>query len=142
MTDPFPKGRRSFVLIVDDNERDRAMLSDVLEHAGYRVTTAADGWQAVVQSEGLNVELVVLDILMPGLYGSGFEAYHRLRASPYVRKDLPILFVTAASREKVGKDIPVDPQVRILYKPLDLKQLLATVRELLGPGGSRPQGAA
>ncbi len=123
--------KKSFILVVDDEEGVRTVVSDYLEKAGFKVTTASDGWQAVVQAEGFSVKLIVTDIAMPGTGNSGIDAYNKLRASPYVKKDLPIIFITGVDRTLVEKIIPKnDPRVRLMYKPVDMKKLIAYIAEL------------
>lgn len=125
--------KAAFILVVDDEENVRGMISEFLEGAGYRVTTASDGWEAVVQSEGINVELMICDILMPGPQGSGLDAYKRLRSSAYVRPDLPIIFITGMAAEKAMNMVPQDdPRVRLAFKPVNFKQLQSLIRELIG----------
>ncbi len=128
-----PSKKAAFILVVDDEENVRGMISEFLEGAGYRVTTASDGWEAVVQSEGINVELMICDILMPGPQGSGLDAYKRLRSSAFVRPDLPIIFITGMAAEKAMNMVPQDdPKVRLTFKPVNFKQLQSLIRELIG----------
>ncbi len=124
--------RKPFVLVVEDEVDVLKAFSDYLEAEGFRVCTAGDGWQAVVQAEGLKLDLIVCDIMMPGPQGSGFEAYQRLRASHCVKRDLPIVFVTALQKTQVAGQLPADPRVRVLYKPFPLPTLREAIRELLG----------
>jgi DNA-binding response OmpR family regulator len=123
---------KPFVLVVEDEPDVCSLLCEYFEAEGFRVTSATDGWQAVVQTEGLKLDLIVCDIMMPGPKGSGFDAYKGLRESLYVRKNMPILFVTAMQLDKVRSGLPADPLVRILGKPVDFKTLRATVKELIG----------
>ena len=124
--------KKPFVLVVEDEPDVANLLAEYLETEGFRVTMATDGWQAVVQTEGLKLDLIVSDVMMPGPRGSGIDAYKGLRASIYVRKDLPIVFVTAMPLEQVRAALPADPLVRFLQKPLALPTLRATIKELLG----------
>lgn len=139
MTDPAPASpvptfKKPFILVVDDDEIQAQMVCEFLESAGYRVTTAADGWQAVVQAESVKIELIVSDVIMPGMHGSGIDTYRMIRASNYVRRDLPLIFMTGSQDvvKKHMQEIAKDPKVRILYKPLDLPKLRAAVVELVG----------
>lgn len=123
---------KPFLLVVDDELDVANLVSEFFENEGFRVTTAPDGWQAVVQTEGLKLDLLICDIMMPGPKGSGFDAYAGIRSSPYVRKNLPILFLTAMPLDKVRATLPPDPQVRIMGKPISLPALRAAVKELIG----------
>lgn len=124
--------KKPFVLVVEDDEAILQAMAQYLETEGFRVCTATEGWQAVVQAEGLKIDLVVCDIMMPGPKGTGLDAYRGLRASPLVRPDLPIIFVTALPETKVKTALPADPRLRVLFKPFPLPALRQTIRELTG----------
>lgn len=127
-----PSTRAPLVLIVEDEPAVLDILAEYFEGQGMRVTTASEGWQAVVQAEGMKIDLVVCDVMMPGPKGSGVDAYHGLRDSRFVRRDLPIIFVTAMPLDQVRKALPEDPRMRLFSKPVDFPRLREAVRELLG----------
>ena len=79
------------VLVVDDVEKNRLLLSGVVESLGYKVETARDGLDALAKLP-LGIDLVLLDVMMPGL--DGFEVVKRLRADARYAK-LPVIMVTA-----------------------------------------------
>ena len=79
-------------LIVDDKPQNLDILVDVLSHAGFRVLVAEDGEAAIEQAPLANPDIILLDIMMPGL--DGYETARRLRALEATR-EVPILFVTA-----------------------------------------------
>jgi DNA-binding response OmpR family regulator/DNA-binding CsgD family transcriptional regulator len=80
------------VMIVDDTPDNLALLSDTLSEAGYRVLVATDGVSALEQIEYLKPDIILLDVLMPGI--DGFETCRRLKCSPETA-DIPVLFMTA-----------------------------------------------
>ena len=121
----------AFVLVVDDDPAILTIVSTVLETAGYRVTTASDAWQEVVQTQGLKIGLVITDIQMPG-GATGVDAVKRLRALPGVSPLLPVIFMTCMPLEEARKMIPPDPKIRLLGKPIDFEQLRAFIKELTG----------
>ncbi len=82
------------VLIVDDTPDNLAVLSDMLSEYGYRVLVATDGLSALEQINHLQPDIILLDIIMPGI--DGFETCHRLKESP-LTKDIPIIFMTGLS---------------------------------------------
>jgi two-component system response regulator MprA len=113
------------ILIVDDDRKILDMLRRTLAYEGYRVTTAADGNEALTKALAEPPDLVILDWLMPGL--SGIEVAKRLRAAD----DVPILMLTArdAVDDRVeGLDSGADDY---LVKPFAPNELLARLRALL-----------
>ena len=76
------------LLVVDDNEMNRDMLSRRLQRQGHEVATAVDGADALAQIEQGRFDVLLLDIMMPGI--DGFEVLQRLRAT-YTPTELPII---------------------------------------------------
>src|SRR6266702_910391 len=92
---PNPADDTPHLLVVDDDRRIRALLSRFLRAEGYRVSTAETAQDARAKLEGLNFDLLVLDVMMPG--ESGFDFARTLRASSTV----PILLLTARGEEVI-----------------------------------------
>ena len=113
------------VLVIDDDPRITALLKRALVFEGYTTEVAADGVEGFSMVLSTNPDLVVLDIMMPGL--DGWEVCRRIRAE----KDLPVLMLTArddvAERVK-GLDLGADDY---LVKPFALEEFLARDRALL-----------
>ncbi|MFI3199076.1 MAG: response regulator transcription factor [Methylococcaceae bacterium] len=82
------------VMIVDDTPGNLALLSDTLSEAGYRVLVATDGLAALEQIDYLKPDIILMDVLMPGI--DGFETCRRLKANP-LNADIPVLFMTGLS---------------------------------------------
>ncbi len=82
------------VMIVDDTPGNLALLSDTLSEAGYRVLVATDGQSALEQVAYLKPDIILLDVLMPGI--DGFETCNRLKSDPDTAH-IPVLFMTALS---------------------------------------------
>ena len=113
------------VLVVDDDPRILSMMRRILEVDGYSVVTAAEGDAALETLRREQVDLVVLDVMMPG--ADGFEVCRTVRRESPV----PILMLTARDEavDKVnGLDCGADDYV---VKPFDAEELLARVRALL-----------
>ena len=91
--------RTGSLLVVDDNEANRDVLSRRLRHRGYVVSVAADGAEALALTETLNFDLILLDVEMPGM--SGLEVLSRIRAH-HSHTELPVIMVTARTE---GADI-------------------------------------
>lgn len=127
-----PPPGRSFILVVDDDPLIRDMLVAKLEGAGYRVTCAEDAAQSVIQAEGMNLSLIISDIEMPG-FGTGVDALKKLRASNYIPKNLPVIFVTGMPPSEAQKIVPKsDPYIRLMHKPVDWRLLAKYMLDLSG----------
>ena len=88
------------ILLVDDEEAYRELISRVLTKAGYEVLQAADGLQALSLLEESNVDLVISDILMPNLNGYGLVA--RLRAK---WPTMPVILTTGFLSQEAAKSM-------------------------------------
>ncbi len=88
---PSSKGT---VLIVDDTPGNLALLSDTLSEAEYRVLVATDGCSAIEQIQYIKPDIILLDVMMPGI--DGFETCSRLKANP-VTASIPVIFMTGLS---------------------------------------------
>lgn len=82
------------IMIVDDTPGNLALLSDTLSEANYRVLVATDGLSALDQIKYLKPDIILLDVMMPGI--DGFETCNRLKADPATAR-IPVLFMTGLS---------------------------------------------
>lgn len=114
------------ILVVEDDASIRAGLCDALRSEGYGVIEAADGLTGLELGLREDPDLIVLDLMMPGL--DGFEVLERLRADGL---ETPVLVLTARGLEQDrvrGLDLGADDYV---VKPFGLRELLARVRSRL-----------
>jgi two-component system OmpR family response regulator len=122
------------LLVVDDEPNIRELLSASLRYAGFDVATAADGQQALALADSFRPDLLVLDVMMPGL--DGFGVVRRLRQSG---RHTPVLFLTArdAAEDKVsGLTLGGDDYVT---KPFSLDEVLARIRAVLRRTAAAPR---
>ena len=119
------------LLIVDDEDNLRSMLSAALRHHGFEITTAANGREALASIAESTPDLILLDVMMPEL--DGFEVCRRLRAD---NNNTPVLFLTArdGTADKVrGLTLGGDDY---LQKPFSLEELVARATAILRRAGS------
>lgn len=116
----FPQGSNELVLIVDDEENIRHLISAILEKNGYRILTAQDGAEAlVIFSQNENIDLVITDMSMPNLDGT--ELIKTLRQN---NSNPKIIAISGLSDE-------YNLNETFLSKPFTAEQLLTTVDEIL-----------
>jgi CheY-like chemotaxis protein len=117
------------ILVVEDNEMNRDMLSRRLERRGYEVIVAVDGEEGVARAKAESPDLVLMDMSLPVL--DGWEATQQLKATPET-KSIPIVALTAhamsGDREKALEAGCDDFDT----KPIDLPRLLGKIESLLG----------
>src|SRR5689334_22850053 len=113
------------ILLVDDEEHIQKLVSLGLRRAGYDVTVASNGREALVRLGEATPDLVISDVMMPGL--DGFALLSHLRADPSLRV-VPVIMLTArGSTDDVeeGMGLGADDY---LAKPFEMRELLARVR--------------
>jgi two-component system chemotaxis sensor kinase CheA len=123
------KGPMAHILVVDDSITTRTLEKNILEAAGYRVTTAINGEEALKQLEENSIDLVVADIQMPRL--DGFALTQRLRESAE-HGSLPIILVTSLEGpEDRERGLRAGADAYIVKRGFDQAELLATLERLL-----------
>lgn len=128
---------QSKILVADDSRVTRAAVRRTLSAAGYDVTLAADGLEAVQFARRDRPDLVILDIQMPEL--DGYTACDEILAIENRNPHLPIIFLTNADAKHLsalGNQLGA-----YLRKPVSEEQLLCTVETLLDPSETRQTGA-
>src|SRR6202795_1003159 len=116
------------ILIVDDESAARSALNTLLRREGYEVRDVNDGPSALLECAKFRPDLILLDILMPGM--NGFEVCRRIKATPETRLT-PVVLITglSATEDRIeGINAGADD---FLSKPIDINELLARTRSLL-----------
>ena len=119
--------RKHVVVIGEDDEPIALLLRDAIsDEPGYQAVVVADGALVLETVRQVHADLLILDIMMPGL--SGLEVYDRVRADDGIR-DMPVLFVSANLPQFDG-EFRRRNITSVLTKPFDLNDLLQHVRLL------------
>jgi two-component system cell cycle response regulator DivK len=117
------------ILLVEDNEMNRDMLSRRLQRKGFEVAIAVDGRQGVAMAQAAAYDVILMDMSLPEV--DGWDATRQLRAAP-ATKEVPIIALTAhamsGDREKAIEAGCDDYDT----KPIELERLLGKIQVLLG----------
>ena len=123
------------ILLVEDNELNRDMLSRRLERKGYVIQMAVDGAQGVTMAMELRPALILMDLSLPVM--DGWEATRRLKGNPETAT-IPIIALTAHARaedEKTARDAGAND---FDTKPVDLNRLVGKIEHLLTTHATGP----
>jgi DNA-binding response OmpR family regulator len=117
------------LLLIDDDLRLANMVGDYLRAQGFDLSHAVDGTAGLVQAEVLKPDLMILDVMMPGI--DGLEVCRRLRALPEPVRHTPVLMLTAkgdAMERVIGLELGADDY---MAKPFEPRELLARIKAML-----------
>ena len=132
-----PADEAPHLLVVDDDRRIRVLLSRFLVGEGYRVTTAESSREARAKLEGLNFDLLILDVMMPG--ENGFDLASAIRSGSAV----PILMLTARDEKESrikGLEIGADDYLAKPFEPRELSLRVASIlRRVRPPTAAAPE---
>ena len=122
------KGGKETVLLAEDDRMVRELGKRILEHAGYTVITAEDGWSAVdvFKKDPDKFDLLFIDVVMPNL--GGHEAYEKMLE---IRRDLPVLFASGYSENAVHTNFVLHKGLKLIQKPFTRESLLRAIRAVL-----------
>jgi len=121
------------ILVIDDDIAAHELIVGALDMQGdsYNIYSAHDGYSGLIEIGRLQPDLILLDIMMPGI--NGLEIIHRLKAADSPLPGARIIAITAASdRRLVVNRIRNAGIEALLFKPLDIKALTGTVQQVLG----------
>lgn len=115
----------SLILVVDDTTTNLEIVLEILTNVGFNVTTESDGERALKQAEYILPDLILLDVMMPGI--DGFETCKRLKANS-ATCDIPVIFMTANSdTDSKVKGLNIGA-VDYITKPFHEEELLARIK--------------
>jgi two-component system cell cycle response regulator DivK len=116
------------ILIVEDNEKNRKLVRDVLQHKGYKTLEAETAEDGIRLAQESGPALILMDIQLPGM--NGIEALGRLRADSKTKK-IPVIAVTASAMTHDRAKIMAAGFDGYQSKPINVKEFLVAVREML-----------
>jgi two-component system cell cycle response regulator DivK len=125
------------ILLVEDNEMNRDMLSRRLERKGYQVSIALDGAEGVRQARETKPDLILMDMSLPVV--DGWEATRQLKAD-HATRGIPVIALTAhamATDEQKAREAGCDD---FDTKPIELPRLLGKIEALLQSGAADQPG--
>jgi CheY-like chemotaxis protein len=114
------------VLVVDDEADILRLISENLQIRGYQVSLAKSGDEALAQLHTRQPALMVLDIKLPDF--TGWELLERIKTDPLIRKDFPVLIMTASITETVVNLKTYPSVVEILIKPFSIARFMSAVK--------------
>src|ERR1700681_2811099 len=125
---PTSEGHHETILVADDNEANRELLSALLTAEGYQVVSAADGQQALARVHSDSIDLALLDVVMPR--PTGFEVCQAMKSKPETRL-IPVILLTSLNSDADRIHGIMCGADDILNKPVNKHELLARVNSLL-----------
>lgn len=112
------------ILVVDDSPTERFALSEALTRNGYLVVTAESGEEAIIKSKSENPDLILMDVVMPGM--NGYQATRTISRDP-VTGNIPVIICTTKSQETDRIWGLRQGAIDYMVKPLDHAKLLERI---------------
>jgi DNA-binding response OmpR family regulator len=116
------------ILVVEDDEKSRRLLADVLGYHGFEVKTAATGEEGLAHAREARPDAALLDVQLPGM--SGFDLLARLRAES-TGAQIPVIAVTASVMDVDRRKILAAGFDAYVPKPVNISELVSTLKKLL-----------
>jgi len=123
-----PQSYKGIILVADDNEANRELLSALLSPEGYQVVCVADGQQALARVDNDSIDLALLDVVMPR--PTGFEICQAMKAKAQTRL-IPVILLTSLNSDADRIHGIMCGADDFLNKPVNKQELLARVHSLL-----------
>jgi len=125
---PTPQGHHEIILVADDDDANRELLSTLLSAEGYKVVCAPDGQQALARVDSDSIDLALLDVVMPR--PTGFELCQAMKSKPETRL-IPVILLTSLNSDHDRIHGIMCGADDFLNKPVNKHELLARVHSLL-----------
>ena len=116
------------ILIVEDHEKNRKLVRDVLQATGYRTLESETAEEGIRLAREAQPALILMDIQLPGI--DGIEAFRRLRADP-ATSGIPVMAVTASAMTHNRQQVMAAGFDGYQSKPINVREFLEAVRQLL-----------
>jgi len=117
------------ILIVDDSPTDAYLVKNILEKEGYQTSEASNGEEGIQKTKEMKPNLVLMDVVMPGL--NGFQATRKITRGADT-KNIPVVIVSSKNMESDRAWGLMQGAKEFLVKPIKQDELLATVKRVLG----------
>jgi signal transduction histidine kinase/DNA-binding response OmpR family regulator len=124
---PFPSANRPKILVIDDDKEIRAVIAELLNMSGYDVVEAASGQQGLEHANRMIPDLILLDVMMPGI--DGWTVLSKLQDNPKLA-DIPVIVLSAVGDQEMAMSLGA---ASVLLKPVDASRLTAEIATQLSP---------
>jgi CheY-like chemotaxis protein/anti-sigma regulatory factor (Ser/Thr protein kinase) len=124
---PFPSANRPKILVIDDDKEIRTVIAELLSMSGYDVVEAASGQQGLDHASRFVPDLVLLDVMMPGI--DGWTVLSKLQDNPKLA-DVPVIVLSAVGDVEMAMSLGASS---VLLKPVDASRLTAEIATQLSP---------
>jgi twitching motility two-component system response regulator PilH len=119
----------ALILIVDDSPTDAYLVRNILESNGYKTAEASNGTDAIEKAKALKPNLVLMDVVMPGL--NGFQATRKITKDP-ATSSIPVVIVSSKNMDSDRAWGLMQGAKEFLVKPVKEQELLDTIKKLIG----------
>ena len=124
---PFPSANRPKILVIDDDKEIRSVIAELLSMSGYDVVEAASGQQGLDHANRMTPDLILLDVMMPGI--DGWTVLSKLQDNPKLA-EVPVIVLSAVGDVEMAMSLGA---ASVLLKPVDASRLTAEIATHLSP---------
>jgi twitching motility two-component system response regulator PilH len=118
----------ALILIVDDSPTDAYLVKNMLQSQGYKTAEASSGTEAIEKSKSLKPDLILMDVVMPGL--NGFQATRKITKDP-ATSHIPVVIVSSKNMDSDRAWGLMQGAKDFLVKPVKEQELLDTIKKLI-----------